>query len=167
MSSWERPGRSDDWYTPKYIFDALNVRFSLDVASPWEGPLHTPCGAWLCADDDGLAMAPFWHGFVFMNPPFGARNGLSPWMKAFFDHGNGIALTPDRTSAPWFREAWARTDAVMFLPKVKFIRPDGTIGASPGTGTALWFVGPSAIHARHNAMAAAIGICALPERIAA
>lgn len=168
MSAWEAPGRSDDWYTPKYIFDALGVQFNLDVAAPWGGPLHVPCGAWLCAEDNALALAPFWHGFVWMNPPFGGRNALAPWLDAFFAHGDGIALTPDRTSAPWFRAAWSRAEAVMFLPKVKFIRPDGTTGDSPGSGTALWFIGPNARLALENAIAVDLGICARPElRVAA
>ena len=34
MSAWERPGKSDEWHTPKYIFDAMAVTFDLDVASP-------------------------------------------------------------------------------------------------------------------------------------
>jgi hypothetical protein len=39
-----------------------------------------------------------------MNPPFGGRNGLAPWLDKFFANGNGIALTPDRTSAPWWQD---------------------------------------------------------------
>ena len=85
-----------------------------------------------------------WFGFVWMNPPFGGRGDKSKWLGKFFDHGDGIALTPDRTSAPWFREAWERADGVAFLPKVKFIRPDGTEGKQPGTGTALWASGERA-----------------------
>lgn len=33
MSKWENTGISDEWYTPKYIFDALNCQFDLDVSS--------------------------------------------------------------------------------------------------------------------------------------
>ena len=41
-----------------------------------------------------------WAGFVWMNAPFGARNGLEPWLAKFFAHNNGIALVPDRTRWP-------------------------------------------------------------------
>lgn len=86
-----------------------------------------------------------WHGFVWMNPPFGARNSLSPWLDKFFIHGNGIALTPDRTSAPWFQSYARRADAILFVsPKVKFERPDGSLGKSPSTGTALFAAGVKA-----------------------
>ena len=34
MGVWESPGKSDEWYTPAYIFDALGAVFDLDVAAP-------------------------------------------------------------------------------------------------------------------------------------
>lgn len=39
--SHERRGKSDEWYTPKYVFDALGVVFDLDVAHPRDHT-HTP-----------------------------------------------------------------------------------------------------------------------------
>lgn len=157
MSAWEAPGASDDWYTPASVFDALGCRFDLDVAAPRDGPLHVPTSRWLSSD--GLSAA--WSGFVWMNPPFGGRNGLTPWLTKFFDHGNGIALTPDRTSAPWFQEAWPRTDAVLFVrEKIKFIRPDGSLGKRPGTGTALWAIGEKGRLAIANAARRGFGFIA-------
>ena len=80
-----------------------------------------------------------------MNPPFGGRNGLVPWLDKFFDHGNGIALTPDRTSAPWWQDAARRADGILFVAgKIKFERPDGSVGKSPGTGTTLFASGARA-----------------------
>lgn len=144
MSSWENIGQSDEWYTPRYIFDAIGSRFDLDVSAPAGGPRHVPADRWLTAADDGLSAA--WSGFVWMNPPFGGRNGLVPWLHKFFRHGNGIALTPDRTSAPWWQEANARADATLFVAgKIKFERPDGSVGKSPGTGTTLFASGPRAV----------------------
>lgn len=163
MSAWEALGQSDEWYTPKYIFDALGCRFDLDVAHPHGRRTHVPCDGYL--SHNGLT-AP-WFGFVWMNPPFGGRNALEPWLTRFFDHGNGIALTPDRTSAPWFRNAWARVDLVLFMPKVRFIRPDGSEGKSPSTGTALWAAGQTGAAALRRAANRDLGILASPERIAA
>lgn len=144
MSDWEPcVGGSNEWYTPAYIFHALGEVFDLDVAAPACGPAHVPCRAWLHEADDGL-QAP-WGGFVWMNPPFGGRNGLVPWLDKFFAHGNGIALTPDRTSAPWWQDAARRSDMMLFTRgKVKFIRPDGTVGGSPGAGVTLWAAGARA-----------------------
>ena len=163
MSRWDTPGASDEWYTPSYVFDALGCRFNLDVAHP--NALHpiTPCGVWY---DDGGLYRP-WYGFVWMNPPFGGRNGVAPWLDRFFDHGDCIALTPDRTSTPWFRDAWARADRVLFTPKIRFLRPDGTEGVSPSNGTALWAAGDRAAAVLDRAADAGLGILAQPLRRAA
>lgn len=158
MSAWETDSKSDEWYTPPHIFAALGERFDLDVASPAFPSPHVPAEAFICSD----SLNRDWRGFLWMNPPFGRRGALEPWLAKFFAHGNGIALTPDRTSAPWFREAWGRSDLVMFLPKVKFLRPDGSEGKQPGNGTALWASGPRAVAALYRARAAGLGILAKP-----
>lgn len=140
MSHWEAAGKSDEWYTPKYIFDALGCRFDMDVAAS-PGGCHVP--ALYYERHNGLGSE--WIGFVWMNPPFGARNGLIPWLDKFFSHGNGVALVPDRTSAPWFQRSARLASSVLFLsPKVRFEKPDGTLGMSPSTGTALLAAGPVA-----------------------
>lgn len=143
MAAYEAAGESDEWYTPRYIFDALGLVFDLDVAAPVSGPegrIHVPCRAVLTPVQDGLK-AP-WHGLVWMNPPFGHMRHKRAWLRRFFDHGNGIALVPDRTSAPWFQEFAPLADAICWVsPKIKFHRPDGSLGMSPGTGTALLAAG--------------------------
>jgi hypothetical protein len=154
MSAWEPcTGGSDEWYTPAYIFTALGETFDMDVAAP-PVRLHCPCRMWLTAQDDGLKYAPFWpeRDFIWMNAPFGGRNGLEPWLDAFFAHGNGIALTPDRTSAPWWQDAADRADAILLTRgKPRFIRPDGSEGKSPGSGVTLWAAGPRAVAALSRA----------------
>jgi hypothetical protein len=147
MSAWESLGKSDDWLTPQYIFDAMAVVFDLDVASPIR-QTHVPARALLCAE----SLRGKWAGFIFMNPPFGSRNGVAPWLDKFVAHGNGVCLVPDRTSAPWFQQAAPRMDVILFLsPKVKFERLDGTIGRSPSTGTALMAIGAQGERALVNA----------------
>jgi len=144
MSAYEAIGKSDEWYTPKYVFDALGAWFDLDVSAPVEGPPHVPCNVWI----HQKSLSESWTGFIWMNPPFGKRMGLVPWLDKFFAHGNGIALTPDRTSAPWWQDAARRADAMLIVNhKIKFERPDGTIGKSPGTGTTLFGVGEKAMAA--------------------
>jgi hypothetical protein len=93
-----------------------------------------------------------WTGFVWMNPPFGGRNSISKWLDKIALHGNGIALVPDRTSAPWFQKAVLECDLIMFIAgKVQFIDNNGSIGKSPSTGTALLGYGPLAKIALDNA----------------
>lgn len=156
MSHWEATGKSNDWWTPKYIFDALGVRFDLDVSAPANGPLYVPCSRWY--SEKSLQMP--WDGFIWMNPPFGGRNGLIPWLDKFFGHGNGIALVPDRTSAPWWQEMARRADALLFVNgKVKFIRPDGETGDSPSNGTVLVASGCRGVESLMGADERGLGLC--------
>ncbi len=144
MAAYERAGESDEWYTPAYIFEALGERFDLDVAAPFAGPRYVPADRWF---SEG-ALEREWSGFIWMNPPFGHQSTKRAWLGRFFDHANGIALVPDRTSAPWFQEAAPRADLTLWIsPKVKFERPDGSIGESPGTGTVLFAAGDRAVEA--------------------
>lgn len=132
-------GATDEWYTPPYIFAALGCVFDMDVASP--GAHIAP---WVPAEKyitRETAERP-WEGFVWMNAPFGGRNGLLPWLDKFFLHGNGVALVPDRTSAPWWQMYAPRSDLILFVaPKIKFIDRHGREGASPAQGTTLLAVG--------------------------
>ena len=162
MAHWETPGASDEWYTPAYVFEALGERFDLDVAAPENFSLtHVPAGEWLFHDSLNWS----WFGFVWMNAPFGGRNSLAPWLDKFFEHGNGIALVPDRTSAPWFQKAWRKADLALFTPKIRFIRPDGSTGNSPSNGTTLFAAGHRAEVALRRAAERGLGILAKPERI--
>ncbi|MCS7522264.1 phage N-6-adenine-methyltransferase [Pseudomonas aeruginosa] len=132
-------GRSDDWYTPRDMLEALGESFDLDPCSP--GVNHwVPANRVFTKADDGLAQE--WDGFVFMNPPFGGRNGHVPWLEKFLAHGNGIAIVRAYTSAAWFHKYAICADAMLFpLGKTKFVRPDGTVGGSPGHGIVLLAMG--------------------------
>lgn len=157
MGAWEPSlGASDEWYTPAHVFVALGETFDMDVAAPSVGPAHVPALEWFGPERDGLTQV--WRGFVWMNPPFGRRNGLQPWLDRFFAHGNGLALTPDRTSAPWWQGAAGRADAFLLTKgKIKFLRPDGSVGASPGAGVTIWASGVRAAAAVSRAESNGLG----------
>lgn len=148
-------GATDEWYTPPRIFDAMAVGFALDVASP--GSRKTP---WIPAASfctkGGLEKR--WDGFVWMNPPFGGRNGLVPWLEKFAQHGNGVCLVPDRTSAPWWQEFVRKMELTLFVGgKIKFIGADGKPGRSPAQGTCLWSIGARGAKALQQAEANGLG----------
>ena len=136
-------GESDEWYTPIDIFNAFGIEFDLDPCSP--GSNHwVPARRVYTKYDDGLLLP--WDGFVFMNPPFGGRNGHVPWLKKFLDHGNGIAIVRAYTSSKWFHDHAIKADAMLFPSgKTKFIRPDGSIGKSPGHGIVFLACGIKAV----------------------
>jgi len=132
-------GATDEWYTPPYIFEKMGVDFDLDVASP--GTATVP---WIPAKKHLTvrSLESRWAGFIWMNPPFGGRNALLPWLSKFSAYGNGVALVPDRTSAPWWQKFAPRMDALLFVsPKIRFIGADGLPGRSPAQGTTLMAIG--------------------------
>jgi len=100
---------SDDYWTPKWIFDSLGIEFDLDVACPPEGPMHTPCKSFYTQETDGLASP--WHGIVFMNPPF---SHCSPWAHKFIDHRNGIAITV-QSKSKWADRLWQEADGIVLM----------------------------------------------------
>ena len=132
-------GATSEWYTPREIFDALGVTFDLDPCSP--GSDHwVPALRVFTKEDDGLAQE--WAGFVWMNPPFGDRFGHVPWLEKWIQHGDGIGLVRAYTSSSWWHEYIPQVDMICFpRGKTKFVRPDGSIGKSPGHGVALIAMG--------------------------
>lgn len=112
---------SDEQYTPKWIFEALNVEFDLDVCAPEGGVEWIPARKHYSLKDDALAQK--WHGFVWMNPPFSEGK---IWHEKFAAHGNGICLAPMAKSL-WFQQMWNRPNfsLLMLQPNVKFELPNG------------------------------------------
>ena len=157
-------GKTDEWFTPPHVFDDLGCTFDLDVAHPglqlcsW-----IPVKRFFTKKDDGLTQP--WSGFVWMNPPFGPRNGIVPWLEKFVQHGNGIALTPDRTSAPWWQEYSRRMDQILFVsPKIRFIDVNGNPGRSPAQGTTLMALGENGCMSLRNAEWNDLGVMFAPSK---
>lgn len=97
---------SDDYYTPRWIFDRMGLTFDLDVCSPPGGVEWIPAARYYTQADDGLT-AP-WEGRVWMNPPF---SGPTPWIRRFIAHGNGVCLVPHAKSA-WHVELMAAAEGI-------------------------------------------------------
>ncbi len=130
-------GESDEWYTPPYIFNAIRLTFDLDPCSP--GQFHwVPAKKVFTVVEDGLSRP--WAGSVFMNPPFGGRNGHLPWLDKFLSEGvSGVILVRAYTSSKWFQDYAPRFQGMLFpRGKTKFVRPDGSVGKSPSSGIVLW-----------------------------
>jgi hypothetical protein len=135
-------GESDEWYTPRSIFDRLKLEFDLDPAHPGFDAPHccVPARKIYTQVDDGLTQP--WSGLVFNNPPYGGRFGHVPWLERFLDHNNGIGVFRAYTSSSWWHEHMTRAQVICFpRGKTKFVRPDGSIGMAPGHGTAIIAMG--------------------------
>ena len=141
----QRKYTSDDYWTPKWIFDALGLVFDLDVACPPNGPVHTPCKHFLTQAEDGLATP--WNGIVFMNPPY---SKTTPWVNKWISHGNGIALLPD-LNRPWRTTLYEHADGIVALPAhMKFDVSDNRRG-DIRYSTCLYSIGDQATQALHKA----------------
>lgn len=147
MGHHENQGGHVEYYTPKYIFEAMDVTFDLDVAHPKDFRTHVPCKQFY---SEG-SLEKQWNGFVWMNPPYGSEKNKIKWIEKFIDHGNGIALMPDRTSAKWWQIFAKGSDLHGFtFDKIKFELSDGTIADSPGNGNTFFAIGWKGSHALMN-----------------
>ena len=95
----------DDYYTPPHVFEALALRFDLDVCAPPGGVSWLPADRFYTFEDDGLTKP--WEGRVWMNPPY---SQATAWVRRFIDHGHGIALVGHAKSA-WHPLLWEKADA--------------------------------------------------------
>lgn len=112
---------TDDYYTPRWIFDALETQFDLDVAAPPGGISWLPASHYYTIEDDGLSQP--WTGRVWMNPPY---SNVTPWIHRFIDHGNGIGIVP-LVRSKWLSRAWRQLDAIVIPDDltIRFERPEG------------------------------------------
>ena len=125
---------SDEWYTPKYIIDELGI-FDTDPCAPIE-PIYQTAIRMYNKNHDGLSKN--WIGRVWLNPPY-SRPLIEQFIKKMADHNDGIALLFNRCDSKMFQDIiFQKATAMKFLKnRIKFIKPDGTIGGHPGCGSIL------------------------------
>jgi len=137
---WDHPhipnqGKSDEWWTPKYIFDKIDLQFDLDPCMPEQKISYIPVKQSYDFVDDGLLKE--WFGRVWMNPPYGRETGK--WMEKLAKHGNGIALVFSRTDVKWWHSTVSNATAICFVRgRITFISGAGQ--SAPGNSG-----GPSAL----------------------
>ena len=132
---------NDELYTPKHIFDALNLNFDLDVCAPKNGPMFVPASKWFSLENDGLSQE--WSGKVWMNPPF---SGPGPWIDKWLDHKNGLALVCF-SKAKWFKKLWSSEAVCVANPgTMTFVTPEGK-NYGIAFPTAIWAIGETNITA--------------------
>lgn len=132
--------KSVEWYTPKWIFDELNMEFDLDPASPFDFETFVSAVTKYTIFDDGLSRE--WFGRVWLNPPYGPDTGF--WMRRMADHGNGVALIFSRTDANWCQQAMKACTAMLFMSgRIAFVPGhENTHKANrAGAGTVLFAFG--------------------------
>jgi hypothetical protein len=132
--------KSVEWYTPKWIFDALDMAFDLDPASPFDFESFVPASTKYTVFDDGLSKD--WFGTVWLNPPYGPDTEF--WMNRLIAHGTGIALVFSRTDAAWCQSAMKACTAMLFLSgRIAFIPGEENRhkASRAGAGTVMFAFG--------------------------
>jgi site-specific DNA-methyltransferase (adenine-specific) len=125
------PSATDDWATPRELFNELNRehRFDTDAAASSTNYL---CDRWFGLDHpdesrrDGLTG--IWTGHVWCNPPYG--RGIKDWvLKASLHHDLVVMLLPARTDTRWFHEIVLPNADVKFIKgRLKF---GGHVASAP------------------------------------
>ena len=146
MGSHETTSRTDEWYTPAWVFKAFGLPgrfcFDLDPCCNVNSPARDFCKVIVTERSgyDGLTLD--WQGHVWLNPPFGGRNAVLPWLEKMVAHNDGIALLPNRTGSPWWQYVAEEADLILFhAGKIKFERGDGGLSQSPGFGNTFMAFG--------------------------
>lgn len=137
-----------EWLTPPEILRALGP-FDLDPCAPVNSPWYMAREHYTI-EDDGLSQP--WHGYVWMNPPYGRH--ADAWLAKLADHGQGIALIFARTeTAPFANWVWNRADGMLFLKgRLFFHRPDGSRArVNAGAPSVLVAYGKTALERLANA----------------
>ena len=112
---------SDEWATPKEIFNELNneFNFNLDVCATED---NHKCNLFFTQKDDGLSKK--WGGYrVFCNPPY---SNISEWVKkAYYESYKPntliVLLIPARTDTKYFQEyIYHRAELRFIKGRLKF-----------------------------------------------
>lgn len=96
FTSGMRSSASDEWTTPKWLFDELDseFHFTLDAASTHENAL---CEMHYTAEDDALSKS--WDGeTVWLNPPYG--RAIGEFMRKASEISGGGAVFASSPPAP-------------------------------------------------------------------
>ena len=120
---------SNDHYTPKWVFDLLNVEFDIDVASPPGGVPWIPAKRYFTQFDDGLTQN--WEGFIWCNPPYGRV--INAWIQKAYEHsinggGRVVMLLPARTDTKWFHDYAIKGKVEFLRGRLKF---GGSLSSAP------------------------------------
>jgi phage N-6-adenine-methyltransferase len=112
--------RTDEWATPRNLFDRLNqeFQFTLDPCATNE---NHKCDRWFTREEDGLLED--WAGRVFMNPPYGREIGF--WVKKAYQETQRDAelvacLLPARTDTAWWHDYCMKGEIRFLRGRLKF-----------------------------------------------
>lgn len=131
-------GPRDEWRTPPDIFALLDAEFGFTIdAAATDG--NALCSRYFTAKHDAFKQEPL-KETIFINPPY---SQTASWVtladRWSIANGNTVVLlVPAATDTRWWLSASMRASEIRLLvPRVKFLRPDGTPQGSPPFGSAV------------------------------
>lgn len=132
---------SDQWATPKYIFDELNKEFDFTL-DPCADAKNHKCEKFFTKNENGLIQD--WGGMrLFCNPPYGRE--IYQWVEKSYQEGHKentlvVLLVPARTDTKWFQDFVYHRSEIRFLKgRLKF---GGSKNSAPFPSMIVIFRGP-------------------------
>lgn len=128
-------GKTDEWYTPPYIIEALG-QFELDPCAPVNRLYDTALEHYTVLDD-GL-LKDWGNRRVWLNPPY-SRPAIGRFLKRMASNNNGIALLFNRLDTDLFQDIiFQYASGIFFIRgRIYFIDPTGKPGGRPNCGSVL------------------------------
>ena len=112
--------RSDEWETPRWLFDALNAEFGFDL-DPCCNRENAKCPRFFTKEADGLRQ-PWGDSTGFMNPPYGRSIGR--WMRKAYesaqDGATVVCLIPARTDTQYWHRYAMKGEIRLIRGRIKF-----------------------------------------------
>lgn len=134
------------WQTPPKLVDEIRNgfggRIGLDPCTEPENP--TGAVRFFTVETDGINQS--WRArTIYVNPPY---SDVGPWIRKAIEVARGGAriymLLPVRTDASYHQELmYAATDILLLKGRLRFSRPDGSVGAGAAFCSMLVGIGTS------------------------
>lgn len=121
MTVRKAKSRSQEWGTPRHIFDPLHAEFgfTLDAAATPENALLP---RFFTAEDDALKAE--WYGAIWCNPPFARCEEFvrKAEREAWYGRATVVMLVPVRSHTAWWHDvAVPRAEIRWIRDRFKFV----------------------------------------------
>lgn len=125
---------ADERYTPAWVFEAMNVRFDVDLAAPPGGVDWIPADKYFTKEDNALIQD--WNGLIaWCNPPFSMAADFG--RKYLSEVTDGVWLGPVSHSTDYVVEFLSR--AYIWIPREMEFHLEG--GPSEGIAFPIFLAG--------------------------
>jgi hypothetical protein len=140
---------NDEWYTPPSLVNlARDVMggIDLDPASNATAQAWIQAGEYYDATHILSGLARPWYGRAFLNPPF---TDTPSWADRFCTAAitgeirEGVLLVNSAPGYVWWERLLDVLPVVMLRERVRFVRPDGTVGGQAKKGQTVAYHGPN------------------------